>query len=52
MLLTTPSSSPTLGVMQEGHAEVVTLLLDNGAHPDECTPDGCTLLALAAKVSA
>ena len=40
-----------LSVIQEGHAEVVNVLLD-GANAVEFTPDGCTFLALAAEVSA
>lgn len=40
------------GVLQNGSAKVVKMLLEKGANPDECTPDGQTLLALAAKVSA
>ena len=52
MLLITPSITPILGVMQEGHAEVVNMLLENAANADECTPDGCTLLAWATEVSA
>ena len=37
-----------LSVIQEGHAEVVNVLLENGANAVEFTPDGCTFLALAA----
>lgn len=45
--------SPTMlltGIMQEGHAEVVQVLLEQGATLDK--PEGNTLLAWAAKVSA
>ena len=38
------------GVMQGGHAEVVQVLLEQGATPDKPTSDGYTPLALAAEV--
>lgn len=47
-------SSTTLltpGVIQEGHAEVVKLLLRASADADEAKPHGYIPLALAAKVS-
>ena len=41
----------TPGVIQEGHAEVVTLLLRASADADEAKPHGYIPLALGAKVS-
>ena len=53
-MLAVHCSTTTLptGVMQGGHAEVVQVLLEQGATPDKHTSDGYTPLALAAEVTA
>lgn len=38
--------------MQGGYVGIVSMLIAAGANADKCTPDGCTLLAWAVKVSA
>jgi ankyrin repeat protein len=41
-------TTPLIGAAQRGHTQVVTFLLDNGADPNETSPDGETPLTQAA----